>query len=133
MCAAAALAVLVVLRYLSVIVLPVMFALTIAPALTPVARRLRKRLGRPAAALSLLQPQLPSPFCSRNYPRALFGGLLIAAAIYLVVTLVASIVVPTDRLAWSSGPLLEVVQIGPMSLPTGCSPRSLFSCWPTAR
>lgn len=54
MCAAAALAVLVVLGYLSVIVLPVMFALTIAPALTPVAERLRKRLGRPAAAVALL-------------------------------------------------------------------------------
>ena len=53
-CAAAALSVLIVLRYLSVIVLPVMFALTIAPALTPVAGVLRKRLGRPAAALALL-------------------------------------------------------------------------------
>jgi putative heme transporter len=53
-CAAAALSVLVVLRYLSVIVLPVMFALTIAPALTPVAGMLRRRLGRPAAAVALL-------------------------------------------------------------------------------
>ena len=53
-CAAAALAVLVVLRYLSVIVLPVMFALTIAPALTPVSGMLRRRLGRPAAAVALL-------------------------------------------------------------------------------
>ena len=53
-CAAAAFSVLVVLRYLSVIVLPVMFALTIAPALTPVAGTLRRRLGRPAAAVALL-------------------------------------------------------------------------------
>ena len=53
-CAAAALSVLVVLRYLSVIVLPVMFALTIAPALTPLAGTLHKRLGRPAAAVALL-------------------------------------------------------------------------------
>ena len=53
-CAAAALAVLIVLRYLSVIVLPVMFALTIAPALTPVSGMLRTRLGRPAAAVALL-------------------------------------------------------------------------------
>jgi putative heme transporter len=53
-CAAAALSVLLVLRYLSVIVLPVMFALTIAPALTPVAGVLHRRLGRPAAALALL-------------------------------------------------------------------------------
>jgi putative heme transporter len=53
-CAAAALSVLVVLRYLSVIVLPIMFALTLAPALTPVAGMLRRRLGRPAAAVALL-------------------------------------------------------------------------------
>jgi putative heme transporter len=53
-CAAAVLSVLIVLRYLSVIVLPVMFALTIAPALTPVAGLLHKRLGRPAAAVALL-------------------------------------------------------------------------------
>ena len=53
-CAAAALSVLIVLRYLSVIVLPVMFALTIAPALTPVSGMLRRRLGRPAAAVALL-------------------------------------------------------------------------------
>jgi amino acid transporter len=55
---------------------------------------------------------------ARAYPRALFGGLLIAGVIYLLVTVVASIVVPTDRLASSSGPLLEVVQTGPLSLPT---------------
>jgi predicted PurR-regulated permease PerM len=53
-CAAALISVLVVLRYLSVIVLPVMFALTIAPALAPVAGMLHRRLGRPAAALALL-------------------------------------------------------------------------------
>ena len=53
-CAAAALAALVCLRYLSVIVLPVMFALTIAPALTPLAGLLHRRLGRPAAAVALL-------------------------------------------------------------------------------
>ena len=53
----------------------------------------------------------------RAYPRALFGGLLIAGAIYLVVTIVASVVVPTGRLASSSGPLLEVIRVGPLSLP----------------
>jgi putative heme transporter len=53
-CAAAALSVLIVLRYLSVIVLPVMFALTIAPALTPISGHLRRRLGRPAAAVALI-------------------------------------------------------------------------------
>jgi amino acid transporter len=55
---------------------------------------------------------------ARDYPRALFGGLAIAGAIYLLVTIVASIVVPTDRLAASDGPLLEVVQASPLSLPT---------------
>ena len=52
---------------------------------------------------------------TRDYPRALFGGLVVAGAIYLVVTLVASMVVPTARLAGSSGPLLEVVDVGPLS------------------
>ena len=55
---------------------------------------------------------------TRDFPFALFGGLLIAGSIYLLVTLVASIAVPTGRLAASSGPLLEVVRIGPLSLPT---------------
>jgi putative heme transporter len=54
-CAAALVAVLAVLWYLRVIVLPIMVALTIAPALAPVARTLRNlRLERPAAALALL-------------------------------------------------------------------------------
>jgi amino acid transporter len=55
---------------------------------------------------------------TRDYPPALFGGILVAGAIYLVVTVVASIVVPTDRLAASSGPLLEVVRVGPLSMST---------------
>jgi amino acid transporter len=54
----------------------------------------------------------------RDYPRALFGGLLAAGGIYLVVTVVASIVVPTARLAASDGPLLEVVRSDPLNLPT---------------
>jgi putative heme transporter len=54
-CAAAVLAVIALLWYLRVIVLPIMVALTVAPALTPVAAYLRSlRLERPAAALSLL-------------------------------------------------------------------------------
>lgn len=54
-CAAAVLAVIALLWYLRVIVLPIMVALTVAPALTPVAAYLRSlRLVRPAAALSLL-------------------------------------------------------------------------------
>ena len=54
----------------------------------------------------------------RDYPRALFGGLLIAGTVYLLVTVVASAVVPTGQLASSDGPLLEVVQTGPLSVPT---------------
>lgn len=55
---------------------------------------------------------------TRDYPRALFGGLLIAGTIYLVVTVVASMAVPTAELAGSDGPLLEVVQLGPLAMPT---------------
>jgi predicted PurR-regulated permease PerM len=54
-CAGALLAVFTLLWYLRVIVLPIMVALTIAPALAPVAAWLRRiRLERPAAALALL-------------------------------------------------------------------------------
>lgn len=54
----------------------------------------------------------------RDYPRALFGGLLAAGVIYLSVTVLASMAVPTGQLAESSGPLLEVVQVGPLSIDT---------------
>ena len=54
-CAAAVVAVLALLWYVRVIVVPAMIALTIAPALTPLARLLRQlRLERPAAALALI-------------------------------------------------------------------------------
>jgi len=55
---------------------------------------------------------------SRNYPRAIFGALLLAGVIYLLVTFTASMVVPTGVLAESSGPLLEVVEAGPIAIPT---------------
>ena len=55
---------------------------------------------------------------SRAYPRALFGGLLIAGVIYLLVTLTASMVVETGQLSESSGPLLEVVREGPLGIST---------------
>ena len=51
------------------------------------------------------------------YPRVLFGALAIAGAIYLLITVAASMVVPTDELADSSGPLLEVVRQGPLDVP----------------
>ncbi len=53
----------------------------------------------------------------RAYPKALFGGLAIAGALYLLVTIGASIVVPTGDLVGSSGPLLEVVKQGPLDIP----------------
>ncbi|PRH79832.1 amino acid permease [Streptomyces solincola] len=46
----------------------------------------------------------------RCYPRALFGALLTAGAVYVLVGLAASLTVPTEVLATSSGPLLEVVR-----------------------
>jgi APA family basic amino acid/polyamine antiporter len=55
---------------------------------------------------------------SRNYPRAIFGALLLAGVIYLLVTFTASMVVPTNTLAGSTGPLLEVVERGPIPIPT---------------
>src|SRR5699024_1674531 len=54
----------------------------------------------------------------RSYPRALFGGLAIAGVIYLTVTLLTTMVVPTARLTDSSGPLLEVVKVGPLAVDT---------------
>ncbi|MDA0183065.1 APC family permease [Solirubrobacter phytolaccae] len=55
---------------------------------------------------------------ARNFPKALFGGLLIAGVIYLLVTFTASMVVPTQQLTDSDGPLLEVVREGPLGVPT---------------
>lgn len=46
----------------------------------------------------------------RSYPRALFGALVTAGAVYVLVGVVASAAVPTATLARSSGPLLEVVK-----------------------
>ncbi|MER7057838.1 APC family permease [Streptomyces sp. NPDC000351] len=57
----------------------------------------------------------------RSYPRALFGALATAGAVYVLVGVAASVAVPTDRLAESSGPLLEVVEAA------GGVPTRLFS------
>ncbi len=54
---------------------------------------------------------------ARAFPRALFGGLAVAGVIYLLVTMTASMVVPTGALSDSSGPLLEVVDRGPLDIP----------------
>ncbi|MEU5363985.1 APC family permease [Streptomyces sp. NPDC005925] len=57
----------------------------------------------------------------RSYPRALFGALATAGAVYVLVGIAASVAVPTSRLASSSGPLLEVVEAA------GGVPTRLFS------
>jgi len=54
----------------------------------------------------------------RTYPRALFGALLLAGAVYVLVGLAISAAVPTDVLTESSGPFLEVVRVSG----TGLSP-----------
>jgi predicted PurR-regulated permease PerM len=73
-CAITLAAVLALLWYLRVIVLPTLVALTIAPALTPLASRLRRlRLERPAAGIALT-----------------VGILVVAGLIALVTTSVAS-------------------------------------------
>jgi APA family basic amino acid/polyamine antiporter len=54
---------------------------------------------------------------SRVYPRALFGALLTAGVVYVAIGLVASIVLPTDELAGSTGPLLEVVRATGLGVP----------------
>ncbi|MFD4996180.1 APC family permease [Streptomyces buecherae] len=46
----------------------------------------------------------------RSYPRALFGALATAGVVYVLVGVAASAAVPTEVLADSSGPLLEVVR-----------------------
>jgi amino acid transporter len=55
---------------------------------------------------------------ARTFPPALFGGILVAGVVYLLVTLTASMVVPTADLVDSDGPLLEVVDQGPLGIPT---------------
>ena len=55
---------------------------------------------------------------ARSYPRALFGGIAIAGVLYLLVTMTASLVVPTDQLSGSDAPLLEVVEQGPLGIST---------------
>jgi amino acid transporter len=46
---------------------------------------------------------------SRVYPKALFGALLAAGVIYVLVGLASAIALPADELSASSGPLLAVV------------------------
>ena len=55
---------------------------------------------------------------SRIFPPALFLGLGIALGVYILVTLIAGMAVPVDTLSESDGPLLEVVQLGPLAMNT---------------
>ena len=53
----------------------------------------------------------------RVYPRALSGALLTAGVVYVLVGLAASVVLPPEELAASSGPLLEVVRAADAGVP----------------
>jgi APA family basic amino acid/polyamine antiporter len=53
----------------------------------------------------------------RVYPRALFGALLTAGVVYVLVALASSIALPADELADSSGPLLDVVAASGVGIP----------------
>ena len=54
---------------------------------------------------------------SRVYPRALFGALLAAGVVYILVGLASSIALPADELEKSSGPLLAVVAATGVGVP----------------
>ena len=87
-CIGALFAVLALLWYLRVIVLPIMVALTIAPALAPITARLRAlHIERPAAALSLLT------------------GLAIVAGLVAIVT--TSVLAQSDELRDSVSQAVE--------------------------
>jgi amino acid transporter len=53
----------------------------------------------------------------RDYPVALFGGLVVAVVIYVAVAFTASMLVETRTLETSSGPLLEVVKVAGFDFP----------------
>ena len=46
------------------------------------------------------------------------SGSAIAGVVYMLVTVIASMAVPTDKLVDSDGPLLEVVDLGPLAMST---------------
>ncbi|WP_084965433.1 APC family permease [Thermoactinospora rubra] len=53
----------------------------------------------------------------RDFPRALFGGLIVASLIYMAVAFTATMLVDTQTLMASSGPLLEVVKVAGLAFP----------------
>ena len=54
---------------------------------------------------------------AKDFPVALFGGLIIAALIYMAVAFTATMLVDTQTLTKSSGPLLEVVKVAGFTFP----------------
>lgn len=54
---------------------------------------------------------------SRVYPRALFGALLTAGLVYVLVGLASAIALPSAELSQSSGPLLDVVAASGVAVP----------------
>nr|WP_106298688.1 APC family permease [Knoellia remsis] len=70
-------------------------------------------LGFEAAANMAEEVREPS----KAYPKALFGAILTAAVVYLLIAIGAGAVVPTDQLAASEGPLLEVIDASGLSFP----------------
>ncbi|MGL5929760.1 MAG: APC family permease, partial [Dermatophilaceae bacterium] len=71
-------------------------------------------LGFEAAANMAEEVRNPS----RAYPRALFGALLTAGVIYMLIAIGAVLVVPIDQLASSEGPLLEVIDASGVAFPS---------------
>ncbi|MBZ3908653.1 APC family permease [Streptomyces griseiscabiei] len=54
---------------------------------------------------------------TRTFPRAIFIGVAVTGTIYVLVALVSSLLVDSETLAGSSGPLLEVVKAGGVDFP----------------
>jgi len=55
---------------------------------------------------------------SRVYPRALFGSLITAGVVYVLVGIASAAALPSDELQASSGPLLAVVEATGVSVPS---------------
>ncbi|MCC3294118.1 APC family permease [Arthrobacter sp. zg-Y411] len=53
----------------------------------------------------------------RVYPKAIFGAMLTAGLVYVLIGLAASVALPTEDLAGSSGPLLDVVSATGFGIP----------------
>ena len=54
---------------------------------------------------------------AKDFPVALFGGLAVTVVIYIAVAFTATMLVDTETLRTSTGPLLEVVRVAGLSFP----------------